>query len=177
MGACGREIRTAGSRVTDVMRLGQVIMRVLFMWKTQLSGGLVLLVCLAANAAFAGEKPYFDGKQSLYRNAPPNEIAALPKYCWGHYMQKFKGPKFNIQREQCGVRHNHFCQGLLQFNRSQHPMASKLERRHYLKSAIDNFEYTIQGVKDFPACPVRRHAQLIHRRAVTLRAQQAMMLK
>ncbi len=117
----------------------------------------------------AGNEPYFDGKQSLYKEAPPNEVAALPKYCWGKYIAKFKGPQYQISPKLCGVHHNHFCQGLLQFNRSQHPMASASERRFYLKAAIDNFEYTIRGLREYSACPVRRHAAIIHRRAVALR--------
>jgi len=131
---------------------------------------LILIAICCGQPAVAGEKPYFDGKQSLYKEAPPNEVAALPKYCWGKYIPKFKGPQFNIPPERCGVHHNHFCQGLLQFNRSQHPMASKAEKANYLKSAIGNFEYTLRGTADFPGCPIRRHAKIIYQRAVNLQS-------
>jgi len=140
----------------------------------------ILMLCCAVLGALggvnplrAGEKLYFDGRQSLYRQAPPNEVAALPKYCWGKYIPKFKGPQYHISQERCGVAHNHFCQGLLQFNRSQHPMAAKAEKKGYLEQAIKNFEYTLRGTADFPACPVRRHANIIYRRAIALRASQA----
>jgi hypothetical protein len=131
---------------------------------------LMLAALCGERTATAGDKPYFDGKQSLYRQAPANEVAALPKYCWGHYIPKFKGPQYNISRERCGVAHNHFCQGLLQFNRSQHPMASKSEKAGYLKGAIGNFEYTLRGTADCPACPIRRHAKIIYRRAIALQS-------
>jgi hypothetical protein len=120
-------------------------------------------------ASAAGGKPYFDGRQSLYNQAPANEVAALPKYCWGKYIAKFKGPKFNISSKSCGVRHNHFCQGLLQFNRSQHPMATQGEKASYLHQATGNLEYTWNGIKDLPACPIRNHVKIAYRRALALK--------
>lgn len=128
--------------------------------------GILVLSC---SVCAAGDKPYFDGRQSLYNEAPPNEVAALPKYCWGKYIAKFKGPKFNISSKSCGVRHNHFCQGLLQFNRSQHPMARRGEKVNYLHQSIGNLEYTWKGIKDLPACPIRKHVQIAYRRALALK--------
>ena len=118
---------------------------------------LITVLSLFCVGAWAGEKPYFDGKQSLYSEAPVAEVMALPKFCWGKYIEKAKDkPQYNISKKQCGPYTNHYCQGLLRFNRSQSPMASKAEQRNYLKQAMGNFDYTLKGIKDYPACPIRR---------------------
>jgi hypothetical protein len=134
---------------------------------------ITLLMLLSINSS-AGNKTYFDGSDNLYSQAPANEVAALPKYCWGKYIAKFKGPQFKIS-PQCGAGTNHFCQGLLRFNRSQHPMALGKEKATYLHGAIKNFEYTWRYIKDLPGCPIRRDVQLIYRRATALRAGAAAM--
>jgi hypothetical protein len=108
----------------------------------------------------------YDDKRdgSLYNRAPPNELMRTPKYCWGHYNQRFKGPKFNIDRRLCGPYVNHFCQGILRFNRSQNPMASKAERRQYLSQATGNFEYTMKGIEAYPQCNIRKHVIMMQKR-------------
>lgn len=127
---------------------------------------LLVLCYLLITMGTAAAKDIYDGKRDgpLYNRAPPDEVVRLPKYCWGQYNAKLKGPKFNIQRESCGVYTNHFCQGMLQFNRSQNPMASPSERRQYLAEAAGNIEYTMKGIKDFPGCYIRKHVAIMQKR-------------
>jgi hypothetical protein len=129
---------------------------------------LLALLCMPGIAA--EPKRHFDPRENLYNQAPPNEVAALPRYCWGKYDGRFKGPRYQIPRDRCGGGHNHFCQGILRFYRSQHPMATSREKKWYLNVAIENFEYTAHNLRKFPQCPIRRDVQTILRRAVTLRA-------
>lgn len=129
---------------------------------------LLLVVVFAISVAMPAQAAgiYDDKKDgSLYNRAPPNEVMRLPKYCWGHYNPKFKGPKFNIDKTLCGPFTNHFCQGILRFNRSQNPMASKGERRKYLTQAAGNFDYTLNGLKDHPRCNIRKHVMIMRQKA------------
>jgi len=127
--------------------------------------GVLILTALVMGNAGAGN--IYDEKRDgpLYDRAPPDELIRLPKYCWGQYNPKFKSPRYNIDRNICGVRTNHFCQGILRFNRSQNPLASATERRQYLALAIKNFDYTMDGIKPYPKCNIRKHVMLMQKRA------------
>lgn len=132
---------------------------------------VVALVSLLVQASAVGAASIYDEKKgSSYSTAAPEEIMQLPKYCWGHYNKKFKGPKYNINKQSCGPYMNHFCPGILRFNRSQNPMAGKGERQTYLKHSLRNFEYTIKGMKEYPACYIRKHALMMYKRASMARS-------
>ncbi len=128
---------------------------------------LILALVIGGNlygAAWAAGL-YDEKKGDSYNHAAPDEIMRLPKYCWGHYNQRFKGPAYNIDRKICGPYINHFCPGILRFNRSQNLMATAMERQHYLRLALKNFDYTTKGIKDYPGCYVRKHAIIMQQRA------------
>lgn len=125
-----------------------------------------LFACVLAVDGVDAAGIYDEKKGSSYNHAAPDELLRLPKYCWGHYDEKrFKGPKFKINRASCGPLINHFCPGILRFNRSQNPLASKMERKQYLGMSLKNFEYTLNGLKDYPGCYIRKHVVMMQRRA------------
>ncbi len=128
-----------------------------------------ILLLPLLGAALPGLVPaatYYDEKKGdSYSHAAPEELMALPKYCWGHYDKRFQGPRYNIDTRVCGPRMNHFCPGILRFNRSQNPLASKMERQGYLKQSIRNFDYSMEGLKGYAGCPQRKHVLLMQKRA------------
>ena len=125
---------------------------------------LIVVMTLAAGTAHA-EAVYDQKKGSDYNNAAPNEIMQLPKYCWSQYSKRFKGSKYTINKQLCGPMTNHFCQGVLRFNRSQNPMVDRMERRQLLSGSLQNFEYTMDGIKKFPSCNIRKHVVMMRKRA------------
>jgi hypothetical protein len=127
---------------------------------------LTLAILLLSSASALAGGIYDDKRDgSLYNSAPPAEVTRLPKYCWGRYNPKLQGPKYNIDPRSCGPFTNHFCQGMLRFNRSQNPMASKAERAKYLKQSLGNFDYTLNGLKNYQGCFMRKHALIMQKRA------------
>jgi len=133
----------------------------------KIAGVLLLLVCSVV-APLAGAEGVYDEKQgSSYNHAAPDEMMRLPKYCWGHYNKRFQGPKYNINKAACGPMMNHFCPGILRFNRSQNPLASKAERQGYLKRSLKNFDYTMNGMREYPGCNIRKHVLIMQKRART----------
>ena len=126
---------------------------------------LLLLLCALAVNGVGAEGVYDEKRGSSYNHAAPDELMRLPKYCWGQYEKRFKGPKFNINQQSCGPFTNHFCPGILRFNRSQNPMASKMERQLYLQQSLKNFDYTLNGLKKYPGCYIRKHVLIMQKRA------------
>ncbi|MCC7325351.1 MAG: hypothetical protein IT521_00915 [Burkholderiales bacterium] len=126
---------------------------------------MIVLTCFYTVASSASAADYYDEKKgSSYNHAAPDEIIHLPKYCWGHYNQKLTNPKYHINKSSCGPWMNHFCQAILQFNRSQNPLAGKMERQGYLNQSIGNLDYSIKGLKDYPACYIRKHVLMMQKR-------------
>jgi len=130
--------------------------------------GLLFAAMLTAVAAEA--KPVYNFKENLYKKAPPNEVRALPKFCWGRYNTKLLGTTYNIERDQCGPGVNHYCQGLLRFNRGMNPMVSKNERKGWLSLAAHNIEYTLKAISKYPSCPITKHVKYIYRKVQIERA-------
>lgn len=130
---------------------------------------LATLLAICAGTAQAG-KTVYNFRENLYRTAPPQEVMALPKFCWGRYVSKFKGPQYNISRDQCGPRANHYCQGLLRLNRGMSPMVGPSERASWISLGASNIEYTREGIKPYPACPIARHVQFMSRKVAAMRA-------
>ncbi len=126
---------------------------------------LVFLIAGSLHEAVWAAGLYDEKKGSSYSHAEPDEIMRLPKYCWGHYNPRFKGPAYNIDRKICGPYVNHFCPGILRFNRSQNLMANAMERQHYLRLALKNFDYTTKGMQAYPGCYIRKHAIIMEQRA------------
>lgn len=89
--------------------------------------------------------------------APANEVLLLPRFCWGQYLEGVDGPEYEIR--DCGVYMNHYCDGLLELNRARKPSTKSGERLQHLKHAGENTLYTLNGMKDYPACMIRQHAE------------------
>ena len=88
------------------------------------------------------------------------EAALTPKFCWKQFMgDKFSGPQFEIPRKTCGVYMNHYCYGMIDLNRANSAVADEGRRRAYLLRAKKNTLYTLRGMKGFPNCPIRAHAE------------------
>ncbi len=89
--------------------------------------------------------------------AKPEEIALLPRYCWGTFNEKWRGPgmeAFNLPGG-CGGRFNHFCPGMLSLARARTSVSNPQRRSYWLGVAADHMNYTVDGIKGFPACPMR----------------------
>jgi hypothetical protein len=89
--------------------------------------------------------------------APTSEVLLLPRFCWGQYLEGVDGPGYEIR--DCGVFMNHYCDGLLELNRARKPTAKRGEKIQHLTHAKQNTLYTLNGMKDFPACSIRRHSE------------------
>lgn len=126
---------------------------------------LLFAICCLFSLAGAAAGVYDEKNGSSYSTAAPDELMRLPKYCWGHYNKRLKNPKFHISKSSCGPFMNHFCPGMLRFNRSQNPLASKAERETYLKQSLKNFDYTMKGMREYPGCYIRKHVAIMQKRA------------
>lgn len=89
--------------------------------------------------------------------APANEVLLLPRFCWSQYLVGVDGPAYSI--EGCGVWMNHYCEGLLMFNRARKPNAKLGERIQNLTRAKEDTLYTLEHMTDYPACMIRQHAE------------------
>ena len=96
------------------------------------------------------------GEATKYK-APASEVLLLPKFCWGQYLEGVDGPEYEIR--DCGVLMNHYCDGLLELNRARRPSTKAGERLQHLKHAGENTVYTLNGMKDYPSCMIRQHAE------------------
>lgn len=98
------------------------------------------------------------GAEAAKYKAPPGIVATLPKYCWGQYVDGFAGkPGYGI--EGCGAAANHFCPGLVQIAQAR-TEPSLSERKGLLRSARVNMEYTLSNTEKYPACFLRKEAQM-----------------
>lgn len=112
----------------------------------------LILAVFATGATAQTETP--DYKPSI------SEAALLPKFCWKQFMgKKFSGPQFDIPRRSCGAYVNHYCPGLIDLNRAQRAIGNERKRRADLKRARDNTLYTLKGIRSYPNCPIRAHAE------------------
>ncbi len=97
-------------------------------------------------------------------HATPLEIAYLPKYCYNQYVDgALGGPEFSMPPDLCGYEMNHFCPGLVAMTRAAQLSRPKNERIGYLSAAIENFDYTLRGMK--PGCFVAKDVQQAKARA------------
>ena len=86
--------------------------------------------------------------------APLENVMLLPQYCWGQYDNKFRGAQYGISRSLCGVGMNHYCPGLLLYQKAQvEPDSGK--RAQLLKRTLGAIEYTLKWMQDYPNCPIR----------------------
>lgn len=105
--------------------------------------------------------------------APASDVMRLPKFCWGQYNSKLKGPKYNIERATCGVYTNHYCPGLIMLNQSLDFRLKPGARRQLIQRARGAFEYTWNGIKNLPACKIRTHVLRMHKLASRMQIEMA----
>jgi hypothetical protein len=94
------------------------------------------------------------------------EITQLPKYCYYQYVSdKYAtDPVHSIQG--CGAYTNHFCPGLIDLMRAQSVKLRKPQRIEKLRSAKNNFSYTLHYMP--PNCWLRQDAESAMRQAEML---------
>jgi hypothetical protein len=119
---------------------------------------LALLFSLVAAAGMAQATKY---------KAPASEVVQLPKFCWAQYMVGVEGPQYEIPRSSCGVYMNHYCPALLEVIRANKSFDNLGARRQHLLVARRETIYTLNGMKEFPACPIRTHAETTLRQVET----------
>lgn len=115
----------------------------------------VAMACLAilpspANAAGAGGY-----------SAPASELVLLPQFCWGQYNAQYSGGQYFPS--ECGPFMNHYCPALLDYNRAFREI-SREKRAHIMRTVLENMEYSIKGMKEFPACSIRQHVEKTYKR-------------
>lgn len=86
--------------------------------------------------------------------APLEDVMLLPQYCWGQYDKSFQGPQYSISRPLCGPGMNHYCPGLLEYQKAQNAL-SRGERIRRLNVVLTDIHYTLQWMKDYPNCNIR----------------------
>ena len=89
--------------------------------------------------------------------APASEVALLPRFCWGQYMENVDGPEYEIR--DCGVYTNHYCDGLLELARAQKTFGNRNARIQHLQRAKQNTLYTLNGISAYPSCAIRSHVE------------------
>lgn len=116
--------------------------------------GLSLLVAVVSTAGGVARAEAPD-----YR-PPPSEAVLTPRFCWKQFMgSKFSAPQFEIPHKTCGAFVNHYCYGLIDINRANRTFGNVAKKRAYLLQARKNTLYTLKGIKHFPRCPIRVHAE------------------
>lgn len=113
------------------------------------------LACRLATALWLALASSTAPAQNYYK-ASALELAQLPKFCWSQYMD-IKGPEYEIR--DCGVRMNHYCPALQDLMRANKALGKPEERRRHLVLARRETLYTVNGMKDYPACPIRAHVE------------------
>ena len=86
-------------------------------------------------------------------------VAQLPQFCWQQYMDGVSGPGTFIDRKDCGGGMNHYCQGLVELYRARRTFGDRNKRLEHLQSAERSTQYTINAMKPYPNCSIRRHVE------------------
>lgn len=96
-------------------------------------------------------------------NQSMTEVLQLPQFCWYQMSQKkkqFDAPQYKI-RGKCGGS-NHYCAGLLHFQRSQKPGLSRWKKTTELKQALSATNYTLRHMEKTSdkgrTCSIYQHA-------------------
>lgn len=121
------------------------------------AGAALALATMTALATPAFSQGAAKNKDLSGFKAEPTELALLPRYCWASFNEKFRGPgteAFNLPTG-CGERFNHFCPGVLSLTRAKASLADPQRRSYWIGVAADHMRYTVNGIKDLPACPMR----------------------
>ena len=74
-------------------------------------------------------------------------------------MEGVDGPPYEIPHSSCGVYVNHYCPALLEVIRANKSFDNLGARKQHLVVARRETLYTLNGIKGFPACPIRGHVE------------------
>ena len=120
-------------------------------WRNAVFVALVVVIS-TANVLARAETPDYRPSRT--------EAVQTPKFCWKQFMGKeFSAPQFEIPHKTCGAFVNHYCPGLIDLNRANRTIGNKRKKRAYLLKAKGHTLYTLKGIKGFPNCPIRHHAE------------------
>jgi hypothetical protein len=120
--------------------------------KQRLNVTIAILVAVTGGAASAQKSLPIPGES---HRASAMEIAQLPQFCWAQYTDH-RGPQYSIPGI-CGPNMNHYCYGLVEELRANQSFGNTKQRLGYLRAAKYQTEYTINGMKNYPGCPLRDH--------------------
>ena len=102
-------------------------------------------------ALLAGLQPL--AQAGVYK-APLENVMLLPQYCWGQYDAQFQAPQYFISRSLCGPGMNHYCPGLLEYQKAM-AETSPGQRIRRLNVVMADIQYTLRWMKDYPNCSIR----------------------
>jgi hypothetical protein len=119
-----------------------------------LTTALAVAAAVSALPGTASADPYYK-----YLHVPVTEWMQLPKFCWGQFNDELKGDEF--WWHGCGVGMNHYCEGLLNLQRSR--KANNIyEKKTMIAGARSNTLYTLDWMKrenTFQSCSITPHVQ------------------
>jgi hypothetical protein len=108
----------------------------------------------------------------LWMNVTDVEIVMLPKFCWAQMGSKVAtGPAFQIPRS-CGPGMNHYCPGLVMLLRAKNDFGKKMYDVLLARAGTD-VEYTLNAMKEYPECPIRKHVEATKEEIAQLRSRSA----
>jgi hypothetical protein len=91
--------------------------------------------------------------------AAASEIALLPKFCYGQYVDGVSGPEYYLPSDSCGPGMNHYCPALVAFIRAKRSSGGSRERMKQLSIARTDVIYTLKWMEPYPACQIRSHVE------------------
>ena len=119
-----------------------------------LTTALAVAAAVSALPGTASADPYYK-----YLHVPVTEWMQLPKFCWGQFNDELKGDEFWFRG--CGVGVNHYCEGLLDLQRSK-KTSNMNDKRIMITKARTNTLYTLDWMKrenTFQSCSITPHVQ------------------
>lgn len=108
--------------------------------------GVILCAAIVARA-IAAPPGYRAGEVTAL------QMLTMPKFCWWEFDARYAQTQQLIR--DCGVAMNHYCSGEVSFIKSRDVTKSQSERLVWLGRALADVEYTLQGMKNYPACSIR----------------------
>jgi hypothetical protein len=115
--------------------------------------------CLTAVLAVAATTlalPRIAGAEP-YSHAPVTEYIQLPKFCWAQFNDELQGEEYRFHN--CGVGVNHYCEGLLDLQRSR-TARNMDQKKLMLQAAKKNTVYTLTWMKReqvMESCSITAH--------------------
>ena len=109
--------------------------------------GFLLSTCALAGGEIGGKG-----------DAKAIEVANLPHFCWSQYIDDLP-PDAEYRIVGCGVFTNHYCWGLVKLYRAKKLLGENKKKHQLLLGAKGDAIYTLNGMKNYPACAIRSHVE------------------